>query len=877
MPLKSGTNLGPYEIESPLGEGGMGEVYRARDSRLGRTVAIKILPAALAQSEDARLRFEREAISSLNHPNICALYDIGHDQGNDYLVMELIEGQSLADRLAKGPMPLNELLPVAIQVADALENAHRNGLVHRDLKPGNVMLTKSGAKLLDFGLAKLLPQQGVVEGVTTGPESNLTVEGSIIGTMQYMSPEQLEGGEVDARSDIFAFGAMLYEMATGKRAFDGSSQASLIASILLEQPVAVSELQPLSPPALERTIMQCLAKSPDDRWQTAGDLKRELKWLESGTWGGIQATEPDAPQTTRKSINRWLAAALAVSLLALTATVGFRLLGTSGAKPVLRKYAFTINNLEVRFSSPASISPNGRMIVYPADGRLWLEDLAEFDSKSVPNTDRSIWENSNGMFWSPDSRWIAYDEDGKIWKQDIRSSERTLICSVPESRRIIGGSWSPSGKIVLAVWRGGLYETNESGGSLKQLLRTDSLLYHDFHTPHFLPDGKTIVLFLHAKEDERNGIGVLREGDTSLTMLMTLPDGGGVCYSNSGHLLYTIVSSSPSIWAVPFSAETLTLTGDPFLVALNGQFPTVSDDGMLVYASNEPRRNVQPLRISLDGRESHPLGPPVIGWTVPRFSPDGRTLFYTAYDDGEWNLWKLDIERGTQTRLTSDSTLEVNPIWLPSRGGYLFNRILGVARGSLEVMDLSTGRVIEVIGQGEDHSVSADGRYITYETDVKGNTDLWYIDTEDSALTPHPLLRTPASESNAVLAPNGKWFAYSVGASRGSQVFLRRFPDARDPIQVSVDGGDWPFWNPSGTTLFYVNDTTLMGVDVTWGDTPHLGAPRIILRPQSESFRGAFTISPDGAYFVAGEVLRNDTRRRMFIVENWFEEFKQQQ
>ena len=281
MPLKSGTTLGPYEIESPLGEGGMGEVYRARDTRLGRTVAIKILPADLAQSDEARQRFEREAkaISSLNHPNICALYDIGHDQGNDYLVMELIEGESLADRLARGALPLKEMLPIAIQIADALENAHRNGLVHRDLKPGNVMLTKSGAKLLDFGLAKLLPQQGVVKGVTSGSEANLTVEGSIIGTMQYMSPEQMQGGEVDARSDIFAFGAMLYEMTTGKQAFDGSSQASLIASILMEQPAPVSQLQPLSPPALERTIMQCLAKNPDDRWQTAGDLKRELTWL----------------------------------------------------------------------------------------------------------------------------------------------------------------------------------------------------------------------------------------------------------------------------------------------------------------------------------------------------------------------------------------------------------------------------------------------------------------------------------------------------------------------------------------------------------------------------------------------------------------------
>lgn len=859
----------------------MGEVYRAKDTRLDRTVAIKILLTGVTSGEEARQRFLREAkvVSSLNHPNICALYDIGHENGVDFLVMEYIEGQTLADRLTKGALPFKELLQCAIPIADALDKAHRQGLVHRDLKPGNIMLTRDGAKLLDFGLAKLRPS-GAMAIPGADPSHALTTEGTIVGTLQYMSPEQLEGREADARSDIFAFGAVLHEMATGKPAFDASSQASLIAAILMEDPPSIRDSQPLSPTGLDRTVRQCLAKNPDDRWQTAGDLKRELKWLGTDTSTSTARSDGVTQPALRTGINRWLAASLVVAVVALIGALGLNFLGSTKTAPSHRRFALTVKSLEATFAGPATVSPNGRQIIYPANGGLWLQDLSKFDAEPVPNTENSSYSSPPGMFWSPDSKWIMYGKDGKIWKQAIGSSERTVICNIPESQRIIGGCWSPSGKIVLAVWRGGLYETHESGGNPKQLLGTDSLLYHDFHTPNFLPDGKTVVLFLHAKENDKNGIGVLQEGDTTLTMLMTIPEGGGVCYSPSGHLLYTRENSNPSIWAVPFSAETLKLTGDPFLLDPNGQFPTVSDDGTMVYASNEPQPNIQPLRISLDGRQEQPLGPPVVGWTEPQFSRDARTLFYTAYDDGNWDLWKLDIERGTRTRLTSDSTIEVSPFWLPSRGGYLFNRILGVARGSLEVMDMSTGRVIEVIGVGEDISVSAGGRFITYKTDVKGNYDIWYIDAEDSTLTPHPLLRTSLSEYHAVLAPNEQWFAYTLSSSDGEQVFLRRFPDARDPIQVSIDGGNYPFWHPSGNTLFYVTDSTLMGVDVNWGDTPHLGAPQTIIRSENENlaFQSSmwsptrnFTISPDGTYFVVGKLIRNETSRRLFIVENWFD------
>ena len=431
MAILPGTRLGPHEILAAIGAGGMGEVYRARDTRLDRIVAIKILPDHLADRADLRERFEREArtIASLNHPHICTIYDVGHQNGTDYLVMEYLEGETLAQRLQKGPLPPEQVLPYAIQIADALDKAHRKGITHRDLKPGNIMLTKSGAKLLDFGLAKLTQPPAVSDATLSAlPKGSITGEGSIIGTLQYMAPEQLESGEVDARTDIFAFGAVVYEMATGKKAFEGKSQASLIAKILETDPPPISSLQPMTPPALERIVKSCLAKDPDERWQSAADLARELKWIaEGGAQSARGVGVSPAGKGFRNRTFMYLGWAVATVLLGALATSLFRKsTGVASTAAVMR--ASIVLPTGQRLSSeggdyPIAVSPDGSRIAYVAEEeagtQLYVRELSELEPKAIAGT-----FGARHPFFSPDGRWVGFFAEGALQRVSVAGGLR---------------------------------------------------------------------------------------------------------------------------------------------------------------------------------------------------------------------------------------------------------------------------------------------------------------------------------------------------------------------------------------------------------------------------------------------------------------------
>lgn len=862
----------------------MGEVYKARDTRLDRLVAIKALPAHFVDQTEIRQRFEREAkaISSLNHPNICTLYDIGQWEGVDCLVMEFLEGETLDSRLSGGPMPITELLGIASQVADALDKAHRQGLVHRDLKPANIMLTKSGAKLMDFGLAKLQEAQGLIQGAHGVTRTTpLTGEGSIVGTLQYMAPEQLEGKEIDHRTDLFALGAVLYEMATGRRAFEGASQASLIANIIKEQPRPIRELVPLSPAALDRVIRQCLAKDPDERWQSAGDLKREIQWIRE------QLSSPqDKPTAAHGSRGRALAwAGVAVVLVAGVSIVSaLRFAGGAQPPPMDRKFVLPVEDLNAEFGSSPVISPDGRYIVYFQGKRLWLRDLSKFDPSEVaglPSAASSEVSDARGLFWSPDSRAFAFSLNKQMWKYNLETGMAAPICTVPETGQITSGAWNSDGDMILAVWRGGLYRVSDRGGEPQTLLAIDSLKWHDFHWPTFLPDGQTVVLFVHAYKHQDDCLAVLRKGSKELLTLMTAPNAGGVTYSPSGHLLYTVEDVNPSIWAVPFSADRLELTGKPFLAVQGGQFPSLSNDGAMIYSIGAVAQEIQMMRMSMDGSALSPIGKPILGWMGPVFSPDGERITFTATDDNRQNLWQYDLRRGTQTRLTSDSTVDLLASWIPSRKAYAISRILGVGKGLILLLDPASGQITDTLAEGMDPSLSPNGRYLTYNTDVRGKIILWRLDLEDPK-HPEVLLKVDQGlglrGSLAPVAPNGLWFAYVSLESGSRQVYIRRFLEQSEALQVSVDGGDVPFWHPSGNSLFYFSDTTLMKVDMAWGETPKLSHPEMIVNMQqvapqalvsTYSSNGDIAISPDGTYFIFGRAVDGKIGQRLLYVDRW--------
>jgi serine/threonine protein kinase len=585
MGLNAGTRLRPYEIQSPLGAGGMGEVYRARDSRLGRDVAIKVLPSHLSSDPDLKARFEREAkaISALSHPHICHLYHIGSQEGTDYLVMELLEGESLADRLKKGPLPLKQALQYGIEIAQALEIAHSNGIVHRDLKPGNIMLTKSGAKLLDFGLAKPAPNTPAMPSGSMATMSKpLTVDGTILGTFQYMAPEQLQGRDTDARSDLFALGTVLYEMMTGKRAFGGKSQISVMSAILEKDPEPVSAIQPLASTTLDHVIQRALAKDPNDRWQTARDLIQELKWSTERAalpGGAVPAVAP--ARRTREAFAWLLSGALVVVLIA--GAIWWR-----NSKPSVEAMYFP-----APFPFPAkdiAVAPNGHtiaLVAYQESARrnvLWIYELGSHGAKSLADT-----EGATYPFWSADGRSLAFFADARLKKLEVAGGPVQTICDAPSGR---GGTWNKDGVIVFTPsTNDGLYRVAAAGGTPTRISVIDRNRGEDsLRWPVFLPDGKH-YLYLAADFTGRKGVNAIFVGALdSNEKRFVVEATANAAYAAPGYLLFF---RDKTLLAQPFDLKHFSLAGEATTILPEIQYLpqvkravfAVSDQGLLVAQS----------------------------------------------------------------------------------------------------------------------------------------------------------------------------------------------------------------------------------------------------------------------------------------------------
>jgi Tol biopolymer transport system component/predicted Ser/Thr protein kinase len=817
MSLSAGARLGPYEIQSAVGAGGMGEVYRARDTRLNRTVAIKVLPAPFAADPQLRERFEREAkaISRLNHPHICTLYDVGHQDGTDFLVMEYLEGETLAMRLEKGALPLDQALRVGVEVADALDKAHRAGIVHRDLKPGNIIVTKTGAKLLDFGLAKATGP--IVAGTAmsmlpTSPQ-NLTAQGTILGTFQYMAPEQLDGGEADARSDIFAFGAVLYEMLTGNKAFPGKTQASVIGAILKDQPPPISTFQPLTPPALDRLVATCLAKDPDERWQSARDLTRELKW------SAASAAQPHAlaPAVAKKTLAGNVRVAWLVAMMALIVAIATPLY----LRPVAPESIVTrLDVVTPPTPDPFSfaLSPDGRQLAFVAAGgegsRLWVRSFDHETARPLVGT-----EGASYPFWSPDGNALGFFGNGKLKRVDVAGGAPQTLADVPGAR---GGTWNRDGVIVYAPQQAGLMRIAAAGG-------TPAALTHlapgqgTHRWPQFLPDGRRFLFLSALGQPNTHGVYLGSLDGREPTRLLFGET--AAVYSPAGYLLRVVQGV---LVAHRFDAERGVVNSESVTVAQavgtdDGTFHSAFSVGSNALAHRPggiARRQL--VWVDRTGQVTGTLRPPDDAIPAsPTLAPDGRRVALNRFVQGNFDVWIIDIARGLPSRFTFDAANDQGAIWSPDASRLVFN---SSRNGNWDLFEkLASGardeRSLLVTPQDKvPFDWSPDGRFLLYASkDPKTGSDLWALPVVGDG-KPVPVVQTGADDREGQFSPDGRWVSYVSNESGIDEVYIRPFPDPGGKWQVSTNGGVDPRWRRDGRELFYLApDSKLMAVAIQVG------------------------------------------------------------
>ena len=862
MPLSPGTRLGTYEILAPVGAGGMGEVYRARDLRLGREVAIKVLPRDLAATAEIQARFEREArlISSLNHPNICTVHDVGHEGEDFYLVMELIEGGSLAERLqGGGPLPTSEVLRFGIQIADALDRAHRAGIVHRDLKPGNVMLARNGAKLLDFGLAR--SGGGPVAQAGSGVHSptmsrSLTAEGTIVGTFQYMAPEQLEGKEADARTDIWALGCVLYEMATGKRAFEGKSQASLISAIMSSEPAPIAQVAPMNPPALDRLVRACLAKDPDERIQTAHDVKLQLQWIaEGGSQAGVAA--PVAARRRRREGLAWLWAGVATVAAVALAMIALK------PKPAPKPVIFELTPpSQVRSIDLPRISPDGRRLAFNATDSLgvqsiWVRQMNSLEAQRLPGT-----EGATRPFWSPDGRFLAYFADGKLYKIDVSGGPPLAVCDAP---RGADGSWSARGVILFdGTTTDSLQSVPAAGGVPVAATRIDRAKGETYTAwPQFLPDGRHFIYIAYGGADVRT----LRVGSIDSKETKSLGDAGSRVEFASGHLLQV---RNGVLLAQKFDTSSRKFVGDPFPVAQNVEVGpagsarfSASNEGTLVFRTGAGGGDQRLQWYDRSGKQIGSVGSPG-QYMAPALSPDGSQLAVTVRSQGgARTIWTYDLTRNLGSRFTFDTSDATNPVWSPD-GSRLAYGVIHAGFQDICQKPVGGSGVESSILSSDEAKVptgwSPDGAWLAYykRSITLPTWDIYAVSLKDSARA-IPVAVSAFPEFQPRFSPDGRWLAYSSFESGGgSEVYVQAFPGPGGKWRISTSGGSEPFWRGDGKELYYIAaDRRIMAVGVEPGAGPG-GAPlfslphELFLAPVSTdpNIRNRYVVTKDGSRFL---------------------------
>jgi eukaryotic-like serine/threonine-protein kinase len=870
MALAPGTRLGPYEVVAPLGAGGMGEVYRARDTRLGRDVAVKILPKELSADAARKQRFEREAktISALNHPNICVLHDVGTQDGLDYLVMECVEGETLAKRLEKGPLALEQVLKYGAQIAEALDKAHRSGVVHRDLKPGNIMLTAAGTKLLDFGLAK--PTAPLASDLTlTAVSSPVTQTGMVVGTFQYMSPEQIEGKEVDGRSDIFSLGAVLYEMLTGQRAFDGKSQLSVASAILEKEPAPLCSIEPAIPPALDHVVKKCLAKSAEERWQSANDLASELRWIsESGGRTGIAA--PPAPGKSTERL-AWLIAFAAIAAL-IVGVIWWR-----SSRPLEQSMHFY-----AALAFPArdiAVAPNGHTIALVAyleaahKNAIWIYELGFPGAKTLDGSDGATYP-----FWSPDGRSLAFFADGRLKKLELSGGPLQTICDAPAGR---GGTWNKNGVIVFSPdVVTGLHQVSAKGGPSKQISHVDVKRGEQGHRwPVFLPDG-THFLYLAANFAGRDDANAVFVGALDSNEKRFIVDAGAnAAFAAPDYLLYY---KNKTLLAQSFDLKNFKLIGEPATILTDIEYLpqvrravfAVSDNGALLAQGGGQAAVSQPIWFDRKGKELDAVGAPEVYGNV-FLAPNGRSVAVDKTDMESLNMdvWTYDLERGSSKRLTFDPSIDALPVWSPDGSRLVFGSNRGAVQ-DLYIKNADGAQEEKSLIPGDEFNKypsdwSKDGKYILYTRAA----DLWFVSLPD--LKSSLFLKAASVISNGQFSPDGKWVAYASNETGKWEIYVTSFPEARGKWQISTGGGEQPRWRSDGKELFYLSaDDKMMAVPVTTGANLDAGAPVALFQatlrqPVLVYDRFVYDVSRDGQRFLINTPVKKADTKPMSVFLNW--------
>jgi serine/threonine-protein kinase len=880
MAILPGRRLGPYEVLSAIGAGGMGEVYKARDTRLDRIVAIKVLPTHLADRAELRERFEREAktIASLNHPHICTLYDTGHQDDIDFLVMEFIEGETLAQRLLKGSLPIQQVLQYAIEISDALDKAHRKGITHRDLKPGNIMLTKSGTKLLDFGLAKLTQEVAPATPVSQLPTANdaITAQGTILGTLQYMAPEQLEGKETDARTDIFAFGAVVYEMATGKKAFAGKSQASVIGAIMSSEPQPISSLQPMTPPALDRVVKKCLAKEREDRWQSAKDLTDELLWIAGSSESAKTAAQE--PKPLRKNWQRPVVLTIAAVIIAALSTAAIWKFKPSASQPVTRTViALPPDQQLAGLDQPdVALSSDGSRLAYVANLRgltqqLFLRAMDSLEARPLPGTEGAV-----NPFFSPDGEWLGFFQGGALKKISVSGGAAVTLCGVGDPR---GASWDNQKRIIFAPGAAGtLWQVSEEGGIARPLTQLQNS-EGTHRWPEVLPGGKAVAFV--AGPNVASGRIVVRTIQSGTQKEF----GQGSTYPRyipTGHLIY---AQGTTLMAVPFDPERSETKGaavpviEGVAVSSTGAAQySVSSTGTLLYVSGGTTVVQRKLVwVNRNGKEEV-LAAPAQAYGNPRLSPDGRRVAVET----ESQIWIYDLARDTLTRFTFEGSNNQSPVWTPDgkRISFYSNKD-GPANIWWQLADGSGG--LERLGTSQypqiPRSWSPDGQFLAYhENNPTTKKDIWVLRQSDHKA--EPFLRTPFNEGGPAFSPDGHWLAYISDESGRQEIFVQPYPGPGGKWQISTEGGNEPAWSRNGRELFFRSGSKMMAVDVTTQPTFSAGKPKMLFEGQyfavTPGLTGtAFDVSPDGQRFLmVKETEKATSSTQINVVLNWSEELK---